>query len=185
MLTATQLKNNIYFEYEKEPYRVLKYKHTHLGRGGANIRIKAKNLKTNSIKSLNFGSSDRFYEVDLQKKPMQYLYQEGNNLMFMDPDSFEQIEVDKKILGEQFRFLNEGQTVAVMFWQDKPLDIDLPIAVVLEVKESAPGIKGNSATNIFKSAVLSNGLSLKVPLFIKEGDKVKVDTRTGQYLERL
>lgn len=185
MLSATQLKNNTYFEYQGDPFIVLKYKHTHLGRGGANIRVKAKNLKTGSVRSFNFGSNDRFDEVILEKKEMQYLYLDNDNLLFMDPRSFEQIEVSKKILGEQYKFLTEGQMAIVLFWQEKPLDIDMPVSVELEVAESAPGVKGNSATNIFKPATLINGLNVKVPLFINKGDKIKVDTRTGEYIERV
>ncbi|MBI2007206.1 MAG: hypothetical protein HYS83_00655 [Candidatus Blackburnbacteria bacterium] len=103
----------------------------------------------------------------------------------MDPKSYEQVEVKKGILGTQLAFLKEGQEADVLFWEDEALDIDLPPKVVLAVTETAPGVKGNSATNIYKSAVLENGLQVKVPLFIKVQDKVKVDTRTGEYVERV
>ena len=185
MFESTQLRVNACFLYQKEPYRVLKYKHTHLGRGGANIKLKAKNLKTGAIINLNFGANDRFEEVVIIKKKMQYLYFEEGKYFFMEPTTFEQIELSEKMIGTAGAFLHEGEDVEILFWEDEPLDINLTPSIVLEVKECDPGVKGNSVSNIYKGAVLSNGLKIKVPLFIKENDKVKVDTRTGEYVERM
>ena len=184
MLTATQLKNNICFLYQDKPYKVLRYKHTHLSRRGADIKVKAKNLKTGSIVNLNFGSNDRFEEVGIEKKNLQYLYQENQIFYFMDPKTFEQIEIKGEMLGNQSKFLKEGQTINVLFWQDEAIGLDMPASAVVELAECDPGVKGNSATNIFKSALTKNGLKIKVPLFIKRGDRIKIDTRTGEYLER-
>jgi len=185
MLNATELRNNTLFEFEGFPFKVLKYKHTHMGRGGANIRVKAKNLKTGTIRSFNFGSADKFEEVRVERKKMQFLYPQDDKFIFMDPKSFEQIEVGKNIMGEMIRFLKEGEEVALLFWQDEVLDIDMPASVVVEIVQTAPGVKGNSAVSSFKPAVASNGLQIKVPLFIGVGEKVKVDTRTGEYIERV
>lgn len=185
MLTATQLRNNTAFLYKGQPYRVLHYKHTHLSRRGADIKVKVKSLSSGKVLRLNFGSNDKFESVVLEKKSLQFLYQSGDEFVFMDPKSFEQVEISKKIIGQSGKFLKEGESVYVLYWQDQVLGLDLPVSVVLEVSETDPGVKGNSATNIFKNAVLINGLSLRVPLFIKVGDKVKVDTRTGEYIERV
>lgn len=184
MLNATQLKNNICFLYQDSPYKVLQYKHTHLSRRGADIKVKAKNLKTGSIVNLNFGSNNRFEEVEIKKKNLQYLYQKDQIFYFMDPKTFEQIEINGEILGNQSKFLKEGQTINVLFWQDEVIDLDMPAAAVVELAECDPGVKGNSATNIFKSALTKNGLKIKVPLFVKKGDRVKIDTRSGEYIER-
>ncbi|MFC1711263.1 elongation factor P [Patescibacteria group bacterium] len=185
MLNASQLRNNTYFEYEGVPFKVLKYQHTHLGRGGANIKVKAKSLQNGNVRSFNFGSNDKFEEVVLEKKQMQFLYREEEMYFFMNPSSFEQYEIAKNLIGDQGKFLKEGEEITVFFWQDKPLDIDMPASLEVEILECDPGVKGNSATNIFKQATAKNGLNIRVPLFIKIGDKIKVDTRTGEYIERV
>lgn len=185
MLTATQLKNNTCFLYQGEPYKVLQYKHTHLSRRGADIKVKAKNLKTGSILTLNLGSNERFQEVKIEKKKMQFLYLEEELFYFMDPEIFEQVEISSKLIGNLGKFLKEGQLINVLFYQDEAIDLDMPASVVIEVAECDPGVKGNSATNIFKSALTKNGLKIKVPLFIKKGDGVKVDTRSGEYVGRV
>jgi len=184
MLTATQLKNNTYFLYQGEILRVLKYKHTHLGRGGANIRIKARNLKTGKVRSFNFGSNDRFEEANLEKKKLQYLYQDGEKYYFMDSKTFSQHKLDKKTVGATAKFLKEGEEASVLFWQDKPLSLELPASIIVEIKSCDPNAKGNSSVNVFKNAQTKTGLNIKVPLFIKPRDKVKIDTRTGEYIAR-
>jgi len=184
MLNATDLRNNTCFLYHGEPYSVLHYKHTHLGRGGANIKVKAKNLLNGAILNLNFGSNDHFEEVSLTKKKMQFLYKEGENFYFMDPESFEQTNILKKIIGDQGKFLKEGENFEILFWEEKAIDLDLPASLVFEVTKCDPGVKGNSVSNIYKNAQISNGVVLRVPLFINVGDKIKVDTRTGKYLKK-
>jgi len=164
---------------------VLKYKHTHLSRRGADIKVKAQNLKTNSLVNLNFGSNDRFEEARIEKREMQFLYQQEASFYFMDGRTFNQIEIPGKIVGSTAQFLKEGEPVEILFWQDQPLEINLPAAIIFKIKSCDPGVKGNSAANIYKPAMAENGLKLKVPLFIKPGDRVKVDSRSGEYLERV
>jgi elongation factor P len=185
MFQATDLRNNTCFLYKGEPYRVMQYKHTHLSRRGADIKVKAKNLINGAVLNLNFGSNDRFGEVNLVKKKMQFLYQDEGNFCFMDPDNFEQIGIFKKIIGEQGKFLKEGENFNILFWEDKALGLDMPPSMVFEVVNCDPGVKGDSATNIYKNAQLINGVTLKVPLFIKVGNKIKVDTRRGEYLRKV
>lgn len=160
-----------------------------MGRGNASIRIDARNLKTGAIEQKSFNSGARVEAAPTTKRRMQYLYSDGSNAMFMDPTTYEQVEVPTDTLGEQLRFLKDGETVNLLFWsfggaQDIPLLIELVPNVTLKVKDTGPGVKGNSATNIWKPATLENGLQVKVPLFIGVGDSVRVDTRTGEYIER-
>lgn len=183
MLTANQLKNNVCFIYNGKPCRVLKYKHTHLGRGGGDVKVKVKNLVDKSTLALNFGSGERFEEASLSRRKLQFLYKD-QELHFMDPGSFEQIDISRAVGGLKESFLQEGLNYQILYWEDEPIDLELPSSVILVIKKCDPGVKGNSATNIFKSAVAENGLKLKVPLFIKVGDKVKVDTESGEYVER-
>lgn len=185
MISATQLRNGKTFQIDETPYQVLKYEHVKMGRGGATVRISARNLRTGGVEERTFSTGTTVEEIATIKRRLQYLYSDVGNAIFMDPKSYEQVEVKKGILGTQLAFLKEGQEADVLFWEDEALDIDLPPKVVLAVTETAPGVKGNSATNIYKSAVLENGLQVKVPLFIKVQDKVKVDTRTGEYVERV
>lgn len=184
MIPVTDLRNGKTFQVDGTPYVVLKYTHTKLGRGGATVKVSARNLKTGSIEEKTFNSGAVVEPITTVKRRMQFLYQIKDGAVLMDPKSYEQVEVSKKILGEQIPFLKEGQEIDILFWEDKVLGVDLPPKVTLEVVDSAPGVKGNSATNIYKSATLENGLKVKVPLFIKTGDRVRVDTRTGEYVER-
>lgn len=185
MLSATQLKNNTTFLYNGQPCKVLQYKHTHMGRGQADIKVKIKNLKDGSVLNLNFESSDKFEEAILEKTKMQYLYKDDSGFYFMNPKTFDQILINKNLFDQSQEFLKEGDSIDILFWQDKPLDVDMPTSVVLEIIDCDPGVKGNSATNIFKNATCSNDLKIRVPLFIKKGDKVKIDTRTAEYVRKL
>lgn len=184
MISVTDLKNGKTFLSDNDPYVVLKYSHIKMGRGNAIIRVTVRNLRSGAIAEKTFTSGSVVEPVITIKKRLQYLYGDGKNAFFMDPQNYEQVEVDKKILGNQIAFLKEGQNVDILFWEDEPLGVDLPPKVTLAVDDTAPGVKGNSATNVYKPATLENGLQVKVPLFIKAGDKIRVDTRTGEYVER-
>ena len=170
--------------YEGKPFKVLKYELNKMGRGGAVVRVSCVNLETGDNVEHAFSSNLTFPEVDLSKQKLQYFYKDGNSAYFMNPTSYEQIEIPLGILGKDIAFVKEGEETTVLFWGEKALSVELPPKIVLTVSETDPGVKGNSATNIFKSAVLENGLKLKVPLFINVGEKIRVDTRTGEYIER-
>lgn len=193
MISVTQLRADMTFEIDGKPYVVLKYEHTKMGRGTATIKVRARNLLTGTILEKSFISGARVEEINTVKRKLQYLYQTGEEFTFMDPKTFEQIEMRGEILGEQSKFLSEGIVVDVLFWpfdstgskEDIPLSVELPPKMEFTVTETGPGVKGDSATNIYKSATLSNGLVIKVPLFIKEGEKILVDTRNGEYMERV
>ena len=184
MISATDLKNGITFLHYGKPYQVIKYSLIKMGRGGAVVKVTVRNLETGSIAEKSFSSNVAVDEVNTYKKKLQYLYKTGNGLIFMDPTTYEQAEIPLTVLGDAALFLKEGEAVDVLFWDEKPISCELTPKVTLAVAECDPGVKGNSATNIYKPAVLENGLKLKVPLFIKKGDRIRVDTRTGEYLER-
>jgi len=186
MFQASDLRHGTTFVYQDQPWKVLEYKHTHMGRGSADVRVKIRNLLSGTVKSQVFAPNERFGEAEITKQPLQYLYREGDDLVFMHPTSFEQIQIPVKVVGEMAaRFLKEGEEVTIFYWDEKPIDLDLPPKATMTVVEADPGVKGNSATNIYKSAKLENGIVVKVPLFVKVGDKVKVDTRSGEYVERV
>lgn len=184
MISATALKNGTSFLLSGVPYRVVKYAHQKIGRGGATVKLSVRNLENGNLEEKTMNSTLKVDEISTMKKKLTYLYQDGTNASFMDPMSFEQVEVPVKVLGDELTYIKEGESVDVLFWNDKALSVEIAPKVTLEVVETAPGVKGNSASNIYKPAELENGLSVKVPLFIKNGDKIRVDTRTGEYVER-
>ncbi len=185
MISATDLKKGITFKKDGKLYKVVKYDHQKIGRGGANVKLSLRNLETGSLEDYTFGSSNKFDEVRTEKRPLQYLYNDGNDASFMDTKTFEQVSVPLSVLGDDILYIKEGEIVDVLFAEGRALSVEIAPKVVLKVEVTAPGVKGNSATNIYKSAELENGLNVKVPLFIKVGDRVRIDTRTGQYVERV
>ena len=193
MIQVTDLRAGKTFQVNGVPFVVTKYAHTKMGRGGATIRIGMRNLKNGSVEEKTFNSGATVESTSTTKRRHQYLYSDGSSAVFMDARSFEQVEIPRDIVGKEINYLREGQEVDILFWsqrdsgdgEEKALGIDLPPNVNLTVSECDPGLKGNSATNVFKPAKLENGISVKVPLFIKIGDKVKIDTRTGEYVERV
>lgn len=184
MITATDLKNGTTFLDEGKPFKVIKYSHIKMGRGGATVRVVARNLETGSLSELTYDAGNKVDEITTSKKRMHYLYKDHKNAFFIDPETYEQTEINLNILGDLISFVKEGSQIDVLFWEGRALSVDIAPKVVLEVVETDPGVKGNSATNIYKPAKLENGLTIKVPLFIKAGDKVRVDTRTSEYIER-
>lgn len=185
MISATQLKNGTTFEMDGMPFKVIKYTHQKIGRGGANVKLVVRNLQTGNQEEKTINSNAKVDEISTTKRPLQYLYNDGSNASFMDPRNFEQVEIPMKVIKNQLPFIKEGETAEILFWNEKPLSVEIAPKVTLRVKETTPGTKGNSATNVFKPAKLENGLEVKVPLFVKEGDKVRIDTRTGEYTERV
>ena len=183
-MNATDLKNGVTFLHYGKPYQVLKYNLIKLGRGRAYVKLTAKNLDSGSTEEISYQSNATVEDANTYKKKLQYLYKDGVNAYFMDGQTFEQIEIPLKVLGDQILFIKEGSESTVLFWDQKALSVEIPPKVALTVTQTDPGVKGNSASNIYKSAVLENGLKIKVPLFIKEGEKIRVDTRTSEYIER-
>lgn len=184
MIETTSLKSGKTFLYGSTPYKVVKYSHQKIGRGGAVVKLSLRNLGNGSLEEKTFNSSIKVEEINTIKKPLQYLYSDSNSAFFMDSNSFEQVEVPFSLVEDDLPFIKEGENVDVLFWDEKPLSIDIAPKVTLAVANTAPGVKGNSTTNMFKPAEMENGLKIKVPLFINKGDRIRVDTRTGEYIER-
>ena len=184
MVEATELKNGVTFLSDGKPFKVIKYSLVKMGRGGATVRVIAMNLETGDVLEKTFSSNIKVTSISTVKRKLQHLYSDGNTVTFMDPKSFEQIGIPQHLINQELPYIKEGETADILFWDEKPLSIDIPSKVTLKVVETPPGVKGNSASNVYKSAVLENGNSLKVPLFINTGDLIRVDTRTGEYMER-
>lgn len=185
MISVTELRAGATFQENGQPYLVLKYEHIKMGRGNANIRVRIKNLEMGTVTERTFVSGAKVEEIVTTKRKLQYLYKDPNGFCFMNPKTFEQISVSATIVGEQGKFLAEGVSLDVLFWDEKALAVELPPKMTFVVTEAGPGIKGDSATNVYKPAVLNNGLQIKVPLFVNSGEKILVDTRTGEYTERV
>ena len=185
MLAVQELRNGMTFLMDGQLYITLKYEHIKMGRGSATIKIKAKNLLTGATTDKSFINSARVEETITVRRPMQYLYKDGKNYIFMDPKNYEQAEISAHVAAENGVYLKENVLVNILFWEDRALWIELPPKMEFMVAETDPGIKGNSAANMYKKALLDNGMSVRVPLFINEGEKIMVDTRDGSYAERV
>lgn len=185
MINATDLRNGAVFKEDNQILQVINYEHIKMGRGSGTIKVKVKNLKTGSIVEKSFITGARVEEADVEKRKAQFLYQDKGIFYFMDSSTFEQFPVDKDILGEQCKYLKEGLDVIVIVSEEQALGIELPNSLIYTIIDTGPAEKGNTVSNVFKSASLDNGLEVKVPMFSKVGDRVKVDTRTGQYIERV
>jgi elongation factor P len=183
MLSITDLKSGVVFEENDEPWLVLEYQHSKTGRAGAVMRTKLKNLATGATVQKTFQGSDKFVPVQLERKKAQYLY-EDNGYVFMDSTSYEQFNLQPEIVGNSMNYIKEGEEIQLVFYKDKPISIDLPIKVKLKVTDAPGTDKGNTATAATKQATLETGLTVNVPLFIKTGDSLVIDTRDGSYVER-
>lgn len=183
MISVTELRAGTVFEDGGSTYVVLSYEHIKMGRGSANIKVKVKNIKTGATTEKGYINGAKVKPVTVFKKELQYLYKDEDFAYFMDPKTFEQTAVKLDLI-DGYDFLKEGMNFMVSILNDEPLSVILPPKMDLIVTETGPGVKGNSATNIFKDAVLENGVKTKVPLFINIGDKVRIDTRTGAYTEK-
>ena len=185
MINVNRLRNGVAFESDGQPFIVLKYEFTKMGRGTGNIKAKVRNLETGAVVTKSYTTGNKVQDIKLNKKKMQYLYRDKENSVFMDPVSFEQVEVKTSLLHDQAKYLLDGMELDVLFWDERALTIELPVKLDYGVKETDPGEKGNSAAKVTKPAILSNGLQVKVPLFVNIGDKVRIDTRNSEYVERV
>jgi elongation factor P len=185
MISATELRKGVTFEMDGELYRVLDYQHSYIGRGSANVRVKLRNLDTGGTIERTFSASEKFNEVRLELRQVQYLYKDGDLYYFMDTQTYEQPALSAEYLRDEVDYLKEGMELSLSMHEGQPVEIELPVTVELEVTETVPGVKGDTATGATKRATLETGLVIQVPLFVEEGDVVRVDTRTGEYLTRV
>ncbi len=184
-IDTSKFKNGLRIELDGEPFAITYFQHVKPGKGGAFVRTKVKNLKTGRTLDRTFRSGEKVEEADVEDKTMQYLYRDGDQLIFMDNQSYEQIPLTTEQLGDGVKFLTENLNVDVLFWRGNAINVELPLFIVAEVSDCEPGMKGDTASGATKPATLATGAVVQVPLFIKEGERVRVDTRTGQYVERV
>lgn len=185
MIDVNDLRKGVTFELDGSLYKVLDYHHHKPGRGNATIRIKALNLRSGTSLEKTFQSGDRVQDVRLDFHNVQYLYTDGQFYHFMDMDTFEQPAIGLDILGETAKFLKEGLEAKLTFYQDRPLDIELPTSVDLKVIHAEASVRGDTATGVTKKVETETGLEVQVPNFIAEGDTIRVDTRNGTYVTRV
>ena len=185
MLSITDLKTGTTIDMEGSPFIVLSYQHSKMGRGGAVLRTKLRNLKTGAVVDLTFKGGDKFEEANLVKRPCSFLYKEGDNFTFMDSSSFEQFNLTSVEVGEKKGYLKEGSDIQILFYDDSPVSIDLPIKMEFEVTHTEPGVKGDTAQGGSKPATIETGTTITVPLFVKIGDIIRVNTVEGTYVERV
>jgi elongation factor P len=184
-LNVNELRNGTFFKEGKEIFLVVTYEHMKTGRGSGNIKLKVRNVRSGAVTEKSFITGARVDEADVEKKKAQFLYKNGDSFNFMDPVSFEQFSLGGQALGEQVKYLKDGLEVILIISEEEALGMELPLSLVYEIAETGPGEKGNTVSNVYKEATLDNGLVVKVPMFMKVGEKVKVDTRTGEYVERV
>ena len=183
MISGSELRKGVIIELEGKLYQVIEYQHIKMKRT-ALAKVKLRDITGGHTIERSFQSDDKFIRARLDSRPIQYLYNDGNLYYFMDQESFEQITLDASQLDETLNFLKEGNSVEITSYKGEIVGVELPITVELQVTETDPGFKGDTATGGTKPAKLETGFTTQVPLFINEGDVVKVDTRTGTYLER-
>jgi elongation factor P len=185
MISTGDLKRGMTLELDGELWTVLEYNHIKIGRGSAQVRIKMRNVKTGTTVERTFQAGEKFRRAIVDRKPVQYLYHEDGTYYFMDTETYEQTVMDREQLREVTGYLKDNQLLDILTYQDQPIDVELPPNVELEVRQTDPGFRGDTATGGTKPATLETGLVVQVPLFVNEGDVIRVDTRSGQYLERV
>jgi elongation factor P len=185
MISSNDFKRGMVIKVDGTLYSVLEYQHVKPGKGGAFVRTKLKSLLKGSIVDKTFRGGEKVEDVRIESKPMQYLYAEGDSLVFMDTGSYDHESVPKDYVGGMMDYIKEGDTVTMSFYEGSLISVETPTFVALKVVYAEPGLKGDTATNVTKRVKLETGAEIHVPLFVNEGDLIKVDTRTGEYVERM
>ena len=185
MIDVNDLRKGVTFELDGQLLRVIEYHHHKPGRGNAVIRTKVRNLRTGAQFEKTFQSGDRVQDVRVENREMQYLYHDGDLYTFMDSKTYDQIVMDAKLLEEYVNYLKDGMDVAVQMYGDEPLGIEMPTAVELKVVQSDAAVRGDTATGANKYITVETGYRVQVPLFVNEGDTIRIDTRTGEYVTRV
>ncbi len=184
MISAGEFRNGVTFEMDGNVLQIVEFQHVKPGKGAAFVRTKVKNVISGAVLERTFNPTDKFPTAFVERKDMQYLYQDGNLYYFMDMESYEQEPIDESVLGDNFKFVKENMEVKVLSYKGNVFGVEPPNFVELEITETDPGFKGDTATNATKPAILETGAQIKVPLFIDQGDVIRIDTRTGEYMER-
>ena len=184
MIYASDFRKGITFEMNGEPHVVLDFQHVKPGKGAAFVRTKYRNILTGATREEAFNPNDKFPKAHIETKQMQYLYNDGELYYFMDQDTYDQVPLTAELVAEAVKYIRENDIATVKFYKDNAFDVEAPNFVDLEVLETEPGVKGDTATNVTKAATVETGAVIQVPIFINEGERIQIDTRTGEYLGR-
>ena len=184
MIYASDFRKGITFEMNGEPHIVLDFQHVKPGKGAAFVRTKYRNILTGATREEAFNPNDKFPKAHIETKQMQYLYNDGELYYFMDQDTYDQVPLTFELVEDAIKYIRENDVATVKFYKDNAFTVEAPNFVDLEVVETEPGVKGDTATNVTKAATVETGAVIQVPIFINEGEKIQIDTRTGEYLGR-
>jgi elongation factor P len=184
MISTGDLRKGNTIVVDGELVKVLDFQHVKIGRGSAFVRVQMRNLRTGATTERTFQSGSKFEQARLERRRVQYLYPDGDNYMFMDVETFEQPVLGRQVLGDAVKYLKEGMTIDLLLYGEEPIDVEIPTSVEMRVERTDPGVRGDTAAGGSKPATIETGVTVQVPLFINEGDVIKVDTRTGAYIER-
>ena len=184
MVIAGDFKNGITFDMDGQVMSVIEFQHVKPGKGAAFVRTKLRNVITGAVIEKTFNPTDKFQDARIDRKEMQYLYNDGDLYYFMDMESYEQIPLDKSLLTDSFKFVKEEMICRVSSYKEKVFAIEPPMFVELEIADTEPGVRGDTATGVTKNATMETGAVVRVPIFINAGERIRIDTRTGEYIER-
>ncbi|QEY33750.1 elongation factor P [Caproiciproducens galactitolivorans] len=184
MISAGDFRNGVTFELDGNVVSIIEFQHVKPGKGAAFVRTKIRNVITGSVTERTFNPNDKYPTAFIERRDMQYLYNDGDLYYFMDSETFEQIPINKSVLSDNFKFVQENMICKVLSYKGNVFGVEPPNFVELKVTKTDPGFKGNTATNALKPATVETGAQINVPLFIEEGEMIRIDTRTGEYMER-
>ncbi len=185
MISAGDFRNGVTFELDGNVYQIVEFQHVKPGKGAAFVRTKLKNVITGGVVERTFRPTEKMENARIDRKEMEYSYSDGDLFYFMDQETFELMPLGKDKLGDALKFVKENMSVKVLFYKENVFGVEPPTFVDLEVTETEPGVKGDTATNVTKAAVVETGATVPVPLFINQGDRIRIDTRSGEYMERV
>ena len=183
-ISTSDFRNGLTIEWDNNIWRIVEFQHVKPGKGGAFVRTKLKNLRTSAVLDKTFRAGEKMEEANIETKKMQYLYNDGSNYVFMDNQTYEQVEIPEERLGDTKNYLVENMNVSISFFGAETLGVEVPKNVVLTVSETEPGVKGNTASGGSKPATMETGLVVQVPFFVNAGDKLNINTQDGSYISR-
>ncbi|MCU0822025.1 MAG: elongation factor P [Spirochaetes bacterium] len=185
MLSVNDFKRGVVIKIENDLFSVVEFLHVKPGKGGAFVRTKLKSLTKGTVIDRTFRGGEKVEDVKVERRQMQYLYDEGDSLVFMDTETYDQQSIDKDFVGDIMQYIREGDAIEVAIYNDEPISAEAPNFVKLKVTYAEPGVRGDTATNVTKPVTVETGAKINVPLFVNEGDVIKIDTRKGEYVERV
>ena len=185
MITAGDFRNGLTFEFEGNVYQVVEFQHVKPGKGAAFVRTKMKNVMTGAVVERTFNPTEKVEQARIDRKEMEYLYEDSGLYYFMDQETYEQTPLSEDQLGDAMKFVMENMTVKILSYKGNVFAVEPPTFVELKVTKTEPGVKGNTATNVTKPATVESGATITVPMFVNEGDTIRIDTRTGEYMARV